>query len=446
MLNILGSNHRYRCSRFSRRDFLTVGTLGLTGLSLPDILRAESANAVGKSRQRSVIMVFLPGGPPHQDMFDLKPLAPREIRGEFHPINTNVPGIQICEHLPRMAGMMDKLVLIRTVVGALDRHESFQCMTGHLRDRQPPGGYPEFGSIIAKLKGPTNPSVPAYVGLSPRMQHRPYNSGDPGCLGPAYAPFQPHGGGRDDLVLKDMTLERLKDRQQLLQSIDGLRRDIDVAGVLDGLDSYQQQAFGILTSSQLAEALDTAAEPQSVRDRYGYGTEKIQGDAAPRLNQQFLIARRLVEAGARIVTLSYSFWDWHGQNFRNGKANLPDLDQAVSALVEDLHQRGLDDHVTLIVWGEFGRTPRINKDAGRDHWPRVSCALMAGAGLRTGQAIGQTDRSGGEPVDRPVHFQELHATLYHVLGIDPHANTYRDLSGRPNYLVEGNYQPIAELI
>lgn len=215
---------------------------------------------------------------------------------------------------------------------------------------------------------------------------------------------------------------------------------------IEGLDAFQQQAFGVLTSSRLAEALDVSKEPEAVRNMYGKGTDKIQGDAAPRLNEQFLIARRLVEAGVRCVTLSYSFWDYHGKNFQRCRENLPDLDQAVTALVTDLHDRGMADDTSVIVWGEFGRTPRINKDGGRDHWPNVSCALMACGGMRTGQVIGSTDRIGGEAVDRPVHFQEVHATLYHNLGIDPSIATYPDLTGRPHYLVSGDFKPMAEVI
>ena len=379
-------------------------------------------------------------------MFDLKVDAPIEIRGEFDPISTNVPGIQVCELLPKMAGMMDKLVPIRSIVGAKDRHESFQCMTGYLRDRQPPGGFPEFGSIVSRLKGPVADAVPPYVGLSPKMKHTPYNSGKPGCLGPAFAPFQPHGDGKADLVLQGITLEKLKDRKRLLSSLDNLRRATDTNRAIEGLDAFQQQAFGVLTSSKLAEALDVSNEPEFVRAMYGKGTDKVQGDAAPRLNEQFLIARRLVEAGVRCVTLSYSFWDYHGSNFKRCRENLPDLDQAVTALVQDLHDRGMANDTTVLVWGEFGRTPRINKDGGRDHWPNVSCALLACGGMRTGQVIGTTDRIGGEADDRPVHFQEVHATLYHRLGIDPHKATYRDLTGRPHYLVSGDYQPIHEVI
>ncbi len=215
MLNILSSRTNGRfCDRLSRRGFLQIGGLALGGLTMPEILRAEAAS--GRRSHKSVIMIFLPGGPPHQDMVDLKPDAPSEVRGEFNPIKTNVPGIEICEHMPRLAGMMDKLAPIRTMVGATGDHYSFQCMTGRSHQRQPQGGWPEFGSIVANLQGGTSKSVPPYVGLSPRMQHTPYNSGKPGFLGPAFAPFQPNGDGKDDLVLQGVSLERLGDRKGLI--------------------------------------------------------------------------------------------------------------------------------------------------------------------------------------------------------------------------------------
>jgi len=415
-------------------------------MTLPDLLRAEAQSGTRRSH-KAIIMIYLPGGPPHQDMFEIKTDAPVEIRGEFKPIKTNVPGIQIGELLPRMAGMMDKLVPIRSIVGAKDRHAAYQCMTGRLREEQPEHNWPEFGSVISKLHGATDPTVPSFMCLSPTMQHRPYNNGKPGFLGTAHAPFKPLGETtKQDMVLNDVSLDRLGDRKTLLAGFDRFRRDTDASGVMDGLDAFNQQAFGMLTSSRLYEALDLEREDPKLRERYGKGTARRQGDAAPRLMEHFLLARRLVEAGVRCVTLSFSFWDWHGNNFANARSNLPDLDQGVTALVEDLHQRGLDEDVTVIVWGEFGRTPRINKDAGRDHWPRVSCALLAGGGMRTGQAIGATDRLGGEAKDRPVHFQEVFATLYHNMGIDTNEATVNDLSGRPRYLVEQQYQPLPELI
>ncbi len=444
MLTILGEARQGGfCDRTSRRGFLRIGSLALAGVSCADVLRAEAAQK--KSGSKSVIMIFLPGGPPHQDMYDLKPGAPAEVRGEFRPIRTKVPGIEICEHLPRLAGQMDKLAVVRTIVGCTGDHYSFQCMTGRDHRRQPPGGWPEFGSVAARLQGSSSPAVPPYVGLSPRMQHRPYNSGYPGFLGPGYTPFQPNGDGKEDLVLQGVSLERLGDRRGLVQAFDRFNRAADQSGMMDGMDTFQRQAFGVLTSSKLAEALDLSREPAAVRERYGTGTAVHQGDGAPRLMEQFLMARRLVEAGVRCVTLSFSFWDYHGSNFDLCRQNLPPLDQGVSALVEDLHARGLDQDVTVIVWGEFGRTPKINAQAGRDHWPNVSCALLAGGGLRTGQVIGATDRQGGEAVERPVRFEEIHATLYNRLGIDPGTATVNDLSGRPQYISD-HYPAIRELV
>jgi len=444
MLTIPGPASRF-CDGLSRRSFLRIGALGLGGLALPDLLRAESQSA-SPSRHKAVIMIYLPGGPPHQDMFDLKMEAPSEIRGEFRPISTNVPGIQICEHLPRMAGMMDKLAVIRSLVGAVDAHTDFQCMTGRLARNMPPGGWPTLGAVVSRLQGTVSPAMPPFVGLEPRMQHRPYNAANPGFLGVAHQSFRPKGEGKADMVLNGVTLDRLADRRGLLASVDRFRRDVDGSGLMGGLDAFTQQAFGVLTSSRLAEALDYQQEDPRVLERYGKGDPKPRGDAAPRMLEQFLIARRLVEAGARVVTLAFGFWDYHGRNFQTAREDLPMLDRGVTALVQDLHDRGLDRDVAVVVWGEFGRTPKINKDGGRDHWPRVATALLACGGLRTGQVIGATDRLGGEANERPVHFQEVFATLYRHLGIDVTKVTVPDLTGRPRFLVDDDRQPVAELI
>lgn len=451
MLTLFSKNRRGRfCDGMSRRSFMQIGGLALGGLSMPQLLAAseQSKKSVsgGGLGHKAVIMIYLPGGPPHQDMYDIKVDAPSEYRGEFQPIKTSVPGINVCELLPRMAGCMDKLIPIRSIVGAKDRHESFQCLTGQLNENLPPGGWPELGATVSSLKGSSQKGIPPFTALSPRMQHRPYNNGTPGYLGPAHAPFTPEAEGKDDLVLQGITLDRLDDRKALLKSFDRFRRESDTSGSMRGFDAFSEQAFGILTSSKLAGALDLSKEDPAVRKRYGEGTTRHQGDGAPRINQQFLLARRLVQAGVRCVTLSFSFWDFHGQNFKNARENLPDLDMAVTALIEDLYSQGLDKDVSVVVWGEFGRTPRINKNAGRDHWPNVSCALLAGGGMRTGQVIGSTTRDGGEAKDRPVHFQEIFATLYRNLGIDIEHATLRDLSGRPRYLVDPQFKPMAELI
>jgi hypothetical protein len=435
------------CDGISRRNFLKIGALGLGGLSLPQLLQAEAASGIRRSH-KAVIMIFLPGGPSHQDMFDLKAEAPSEIRGEFRPIRTKVPGLEICEHLPLLAKCMDKAAVIRSIVGAFDDHDAFQCLTGRPNRNQPPGGWPSLGAVVSKLQGTVNQAIPPFVGLSPKMgEMRWARSGDPGFLGPARAPFQPNkGGGKEDMILNGVTLDRLSDRRNLLASFDRYRRDLDSSGMMEGLDAFNEQAFGILTSSSLLQALNVEDEPAKVRERYGKGDPKNRDDGGPKLMEHFLVARRLVEAGARCVTLAFSRWDHHGKNFDALRQDLPLLDQGVSALIEDLHQRGLDKDVSVVVWGEFGRTPTINKDGGRDHWPRVSCALLAGGGMKTGQVIGATDRLGGEASERPVHFGEVFATLYHNLGIDVNKATVNDLSGRPQFLVENGLQPMRELV
>jgi hypothetical protein len=247
------------------------------------------------------------------------------------------------------------------------------------------------------------------------------------------------------MVLDGISEQRLQQRASLRQSLDKLRRDIDASGMMEGMDSIDQQALDILTSSRLADALDLSKEDSAVRERYGKGDPNRYGDGAPRNLEHFLLARRLVEAGARVVTLNFGRWDFHSNNFSEAKnTHLPLFDQGLSALIEDLYQRGMDQDVAVVAWGEFGRTPKINTNAGRDHWPQVGGGLIAGGGLRTGQVIGATDRLGAEIADRPVHFGEVHATLYHFLGIDPGVKL-PDLSGRPQYIVDG-HKPMPELV
>ncbi|MBI5799854.1 MAG: DUF1501 domain-containing protein, partial [Verrucomicrobia bacterium] len=238
MLTLLGKPTRAFCDGQSRRDFLRIGALGFGGLTLPDLLRVEAHAGIRKSH-KAIINIFLPGGPPHQDMFDLKMDAPREIRGELKPIPTNVPGIQISELLPRTAAIMDKLVLIRSLVGALDDHNAFQCQTGRLARNQPPGGWPSLGSVLSKLQGPVDKSVPPFFGLAPKMgEMRWADAGKPGFLGIGHAPFKPSGAGKDDMLLDGLTLDRLDDRKRLLTSFDNFRRDVDGIGLMDGLDSF----------------------------------------------------------------------------------------------------------------------------------------------------------------------------------------------------------------
>ena len=445
MLPVFGPSVRL-CQGKTRREAMRIGALGLGGLTLPNLLRAEQSSGVG-SNVKSVIMIYLVGAPPHQDMYDLKMDAPSEIRGEFQPIPTNVLGIEICEHLPGLAKVMDKCVPLRSVYGSPSgAHDSFICYTGRTTQKQPAGGWPAIGSVVSKIQGPVNPSVPPFVGLAPDAGHPPYGSpGLPGFLGVGHAAFRPSGPARADMVLQGIEQERLQNRKSLRSALDRFRRASDASGAMEGLDTIEQQALDILTSSRLAEALDLSKEDPVVRERYGKGFEKRYGDGAPRNCEHFLMARRLVEAGVRVVTLNFGRWDFHSRNFSEARdTHLPYFDQGLSALIEDLYERGMDKDVAVVAWGEFGRTPKINKDAGRDHWPRVGGGLIAGGGFRTGQVIGATDRLGGEVADRPVHFGEVHATLHRFLGI-PEGATVDDLTGRPQYLVDG-HQPLHEII
>ncbi len=451
MLTILGENSGRFCDGHSRRSFLQIGGMALGGMSLPQLLAAEAANGSSSRgiNHKAVIMIFLPGGPPHQDMWDLKMDAPSEYRGEFQPIKTNVPGIEICEEFPKMAKMADKFSFIRSMVGAEGPHDLMMCLTGRPgRSNVPAGGWPSFGAALSKLKGSTSDSCPPFVGLSPKCRHDEWGDpGQPGFLGPAHSPFTPfRGSGKEDIALQGVSIERLHDRKALLGSFDNFRREVDQSGMMDGLDTFNQQAFGVLTSSALGDALDLSKEDPALVEKYGKGTEKLQLDGCWKRLDQFLMARRLVEAGARCVTIGFSRWDWHGGNFKRGREDFPLLDQGLSTLVQDLHDRGLDKDVSVVVWGEFGRTPLINKNAGRDHWPRVSSAVLAGGGMNHGQTIGATDRIGGEATERPVEFQEVFSTLYHNVGIDAQNTTIEDLSGRPMYLVDPEHAPMKELV
>ncbi|MGB0069069.1 MAG: DUF1501 domain-containing protein, partial [Isosphaeraceae bacterium] len=433
MLTIAGRSEGRFCDGVSRRDFLRIGGLAFGGLTMPQLLRAEGSAGMGLSH-KAVIMVFLAGGPPHQDMFDLKPDAPAGIRGEFRPIPTDVPGLEICEHMPRLAAMMSKFVVIRSLVGAGPEHSAGQCLTGY-KDlvSRAQGGRPSLGAVVSELQGPFSPDIPPFVGLSPRTAHPPWgNPGEPGYLGLAHAPFTPFrsersasrskpGSGSAGLSLDERTIvpARLARRRSLLIQLDDLRRSLDHSEAMEGMDAYTRQAFDILSSRRVFEALDLGREDPRLRAKYGVGDMINEGDGAPCCMDHFLMARRLVEAGVRVVTISFGRWDTHSDNFGSNRRRIPKLDMALAALVEDLHMRGLDRDVSVVVWGEFGRTPRINKKAGRDHWQPVSFALLAGGGMRTGQVIGSTDKLAAYPKDRPVWFQNVFATLYHNLGIDP---------------------------
>ena len=422
MLSVTAKFQNGTQERATRRDLLKIGTAGFAGLSLAKLLRAEAVAGAGSSH-KSVINIHLSGGPSHQDTFDLKPSAAPEFRGEFNPIQTNVPGIDICEHLPLLAQQADHLAIVRSLQGSISDHSDYPTQTGFNRaSLQSLGGRPSIGSVAAKLLGDTGQGAPPFVG---------YNGSFPGYLGAVYKPYKPSGG--DLRLAGHISSERLESRTELLSCLDQLRHDIDRSGQMDALDSYTEQAVDVVTSGRMADALEINQEDAKVRERYGE-----QG-------KLMLTARRLVEAGVRVVTLSWGSWDTHSNNFNHLRSQLPNFDQAVSALLQDLYDRGLGDDVSVVIWGEFGRTPRVNKNkGGRDHWEEVTSCVLAGGGMKMGQVIGQTNKNAERAIDRPVHLLEVFATLYHNLGIDVGTTTLIDPAGRPQYLTE-HHPPIAEL-
>jgi len=423
MLTFWGSRQTF-CDGLTRRGFLRIGAFG-AGLTLAEMLR-QRATAGTATPTKSAIMIYLPGGPSHMDMYDLKPDAPKEFRGEFNPIATNVPGVQICEHMPLQAKMWDKLACIRSIV-SVDEHSDTLVMTGYPDRVNRTAGHPSFGSVVSKLRSGADVSTPAFVSLRGMSRGT-----EPGYLGIAHRPFSPNGPGLNDLRLaREVSAERLEERKGLLEGFDDVRRDVDASGTMKGLDAFAARAFDMVTSGAVRNALDLNKEDKKTRERYK-GVE------------QFLTARRLVEAGAGCVTLSIGGWDTHGNNFKTLAKQLPKVDVGIANLIGDLHERGMDKDVVTVMWGEFGRTPRINKGAGRDHWSQVMSALVAGGGLRMGQAIGASSARGEYPKDHRYTVPQVLSTLYHTLGIDP-ARTFPNGSGRPMYILDDR-SPVTELL
>ena len=460
MLTFAGRKHRSFCDRVSRREFLSAGSLALGGLSLPSVLRAES-QAAASSSDRSVVMIYLPGGPTQHETFDPKSDAPVEIRGSFGPISTQLPGVQFCELLPKLAASANRFSIVRSLVGMQNRHESFQCYTGRPggrnEDAEPSGGWPSFGSMASWCLGNSRSGTVPYVDASPAMSYPPYRNRGlhdasgrnswPGFTGSAHVPFALEGDVKSDLVLNSIEQPRFADRGSLLASLNRTGELVEP----EGLDSFQKQVFGILTSSRLAEALDLKREDPKVVERYGaeQKTDPSFG-GAPQSPSHLLLARRLVEAGVRCVTVAFGAWDWHanreGPIDQLSRKYLPVFDRALATFLEDLDERGLLERTAVVVWGEFGRTPRINAKGGRDHWPNTQSVMLAGGGIQGGRVIGSTDRTGGVPATRPVHVQEVFATLYRTLGLDVNSVKIPDFNGRPRYLVDENRQPIHELL
>lgn len=428
--------HRGRdsfCDGTSRRGFLQIGAMGLGfgALSFADILRME-AHAGVNSSTKSLINIHLGGGPSHQDMWDLKPDAPVEYRGEFNPIQTNAPGLQICEHFPQLATMADKFAVIRALIGSVNEHSPSTTQTGYgQRELRSIGGPPAIGSVISKLQG-FNDGVAPFVSDGLALK--------PGYLGPKYKPFSPNDA-KSMLELRRIDADRLTRRADLLKTVDGLRRDVDASGEIEAADAFTQRAVDVILSGRMADALDLNKESAETRERYSGNRQGRLRD-----NERFLRARRLVEAGVRCVSMSWGGWDTHSNNFKTLSTQLPALDRGLAALISDFEERGMLDDVTIAVWGEFGRTPRINNNGGgRDHWPRVSAAFIAGGGIRGGQAVGVSDRIAGDADSRPVHCQEVLATLYRNMGINTQTEQIIDPQGRPRYLLE-HREPIRELV
>jgi hypothetical protein len=426
MLDIFGGSNR-TCDGVSRRNFLRLGVLGMGGLTLPDLLRlrAQAAGQGQAVKDTAIIQVMLNGGPTHIDTYDLKPDAPKEFRGEFKPIATNVPGISICELFPLQARVMDKMTLIRSMYHSTADHNAGQhwIMTGFSTSQpgQNTNERPSVGSIVAKLRGANRPGLPPYVGIpnGPQYSQAAY-------LGPGYNPFGLNGDPAGNFQVRNLnppgglTLSRLEDRHYLLSKLDRMERERDMSGVIDGLDRFTAQAYEMVTGPAARQAFDLSREDPRLRDRYGRN----------RLGQSCLLARRLVEAGVTFVTISDGGWDHHGQVFDSCKRQLPPLDAGVATLVEDLYDRGLAEKVLLIVWGEFGRTPRVNGNAGRDHWPGAMSALVAGGGLKMGQVVGATNSKAEQPTERGVQPQDLLQTVYRLLGIDS-TQAFPNEAGRP---------------
>lgn len=442
--------------RPDRRSFVKAGVLGAAGLSLGDLLRHEThAAELGRpTRRPSVIILWMRGGPSHIDMWDPKPDAPAEYRGEFGVMCTNVPGIFLSDMLPRCARVMDKWSIVRSLHHNDAGHSTGDqiCFTGYPTGPNPDENvHPSCGSIVSRQLGHLTPQLPSYV-MIPRMvpgtgaaylgvAHKPFETqADPARLGPFRVP--------NFSLPQGVTVERVGDRRHLLRSFDTIRRDLDATGQLGALDRYNAQAWDILTSRAARDAFDLDREPNAVRERYGFMPAFDPGAAnrcgAPAWSQRILLARRLVEAGVRLVTVDLRWWDTHVLGFDSLRRGfLPRFDQAYPALIEDLDQRGLLESTLVIAWGEFGRTPRVNNDAGRDHYPNVFSAALAGGPVKGGRVVGASDSRGAFPRENAKTPQDVLATLYHHLGIDVRQN-YTDGSGRPHPVLPSG-RPIDEL-
>ena len=443
---IIGQPHAGATPRstISRRSFLQGGAVAIGGMALANLLRHEALAAVAgtsAAEKRSVILLFQAGGPSHLETWDLKPNAPVEYRGEFKGISTSIPGYQVGEYMPHLAKLCHKLTILRSVYHDSTEHSQgvHTVLTGYRPTKNAPGNeFPSVGSIVAKELGPRANGMPPYIATMQAM-----DSSNAAYLGVEYNPFQTFGYPQSSgFKVRNMVLpsgvdpSRLARRQSMLERFDDFRREADVAGALAGMDKFSRRALELVSSPQIREAFDLNKEPQALRERYGAESSSAQS---------MLLARRLVEGGARFVTVRVDGqWDSHKDNFTEHRRHLPPWDQSLAALIEDLDSRGMLDTTLLVIGGEFGRTPKINKDAGRDHWPMVYTTVLAGGGLKQGVVLGESDALGEAPRVRPMSVQDVLATVYHQLGIDTH-KTFFNEAHRPIEIL--NYgQPIQEIL
>jgi hypothetical protein len=434
MLNVAIDRRNSLCAGTSRRDFLRVGSLGMGALALPDLLRSRAQAQLNDqpTKDTSVIWLWLGGGPTHVETFDPKMTAPSEYRSVTGEAATNLPGVTLGGNFEKMGQVADKMAFVRSFAHTNSGHGggTHWVMTGYdyrLADNGAVPTRPGFGSIVSRVRGPNHPTtgIPTYVRMGGI-----YGDG-PAFLGTAFGPFDPGGQAQRNMTLV-VDKARLDNRRELLEGIDTINREIDRSHLMEGLDSFEQQAFNLVLSRS-QQAFDLKYEDPRVADRYG-----------PNLGQQLLTARRLCEAGCGFVTVHFGGWDMHG-NIKDAMNNLgPQVDRAVAALVEDMHQRGLNDQILLVISGEFGRTPKINGGAGRDHWAPLSTLALAGGGLKMGQVIGESAEKVDVPKTTPITPQDLMATIFDVLGIDKGIQ-FVSQAGRPVYMIE-NGRPIEELV
>ncbi|MEE2686253.1 MAG: DUF1501 domain-containing protein [Planctomycetota bacterium] len=431
----------HRNVRVSRRGFLRAGALGASGLTLPELIRSDALAGPAAPKDHSVIILWMRGGPSQHETWDPKPEAPVEYRGAFGSMETTVPGIRICDMLPQCASVMDKWSIIRSLHHNQPGHSAGDqvVFTGYDPGPDPTMNiHPSCGSIASEQLGGSRPDLPTYL-----MVPRQVPGTDSAYLGPAHKPFEtivdPATRGTFTLKnfsrLEEVSEERFSRRRTLLGQVDRLEAEQVGSSELDALDDFQQQAYGILSSDRARRAFDLDSEPAALRERYGFVDKYNPMDprrcSASAFNQRLLLARRLVEAGVRLVTVDCRWWDTHVEGIDSMKNGfLPRWDQSYSALIEDLDQRGLLDTTMVLAWGEFGRTPRVNKDNGRDHYPNVFSAAITGGGIQGGRVIGSSDSKGAFPLSHPVTPQDVLATLYRHLGVDVDKH-YLDHGGRP---------------